>query len=315
MKCKEAQRFLTGLTSEPLAPDEVEEALRHVEKCEQCAHFVAFNDQVEAALSASPLLNPQLFGRVQGEIALSSRPVPIYSTWMRTFGGFNLMKKLTLTAASAAVLTIAGLGLISTSAQAMEPKAKFNSMRSAVLATAKSQTRGASVGGGIGSTMVQAGVSANGAWILVNGQLVQPDPSGTTRINVAGGRHVTVVTGHDLSSLTPAERAKAEQLLKMGQDASTVIKSHSGQSVQLKGSDGKTVTTKLKPLSLDLDPGHYREIAYGGNPDTLVLTPKSGEGQRYLVNLNSKSALPVFISVEKMQSGKWTPVRRAKIVI
>src|SRR5579862_3702915 len=227
MKCEEAQRFLTGLITESRTPDEVGEALRHVQACEECARFVAFNDQLEVALSAEPLLNPQLFGRIQGEIARSSRRSPIYTLWAQSIGGSERMKKLTLTAASAAALTIAGLGVMSVSAQAIEPKQKFNTMRSAVLA-AKSAPRGsAQVGGGIGSTYVQIGISSDGTWILVNGQLIQPDPSGTTRINAPGGGHVTITTTRDLSSLTPEERAKAERLLAMGLHAADSIREKS----------------------------------------------------------------------------------------
>ena len=211
------------------------------------------------------------------------------------------MRKLTLTAASAAVLTIAGIGVMS-SAQAVQPKAKFNSMRNAVMAKAQQ-----------GTTHVQVTASADGTWIVVNGQLVQPDPSGVTHITTPDGGHVTVTTTQDLSKLSPEQRAKVEAMLKNAHSSMGVLKTHSGQSVSLKGNDGRTITAKLKPLSLDLDASHYQGIAFGGNPDTLVLTPKGTEGRRYLVNLNPKSALPVFVSLEQKTSGKWTRVNQSKV--
>lgn len=269
MKCEDAQRFVTGLTFENPSPDVVEEARLHVLSCEECARFVAFNDQLEAVLGAEPSLDLPRFDQIRDGFVAAPRLHFPRPAWLRS----RLAKRITFSTAAATVLTLVGFGLFSNAARAEGPWQRFDTMRKAVLG-AKSRTLPVPRGGKV--------------WLLIDGKLVQPDPSGTTVVDGPNGTRLHIITTTDPD--------KQNSPLESG---------------------APSIRTGARPptLSLDLDPGSYRTIVFGANSDTLVLSPKRGVGQRFLVNLNPRSALPVQFTLEQKMSGEWRKVRQVEVVL
>lgn len=226
------------------------------------------------------------------------------------------MKKLILSTFSVAVLAALGIGLLARPAQATEPKAKFASMKNAVLASARHQSSDRHTV----EVHVEKGANGEiGSWMVVDGQLTEIQPGQSYTIDKGNAR--IVVGSNDLSSLSPEMRKRLEEAIQKARGNGQSGGHVESYSVNGQSTDRHTAQRmldkagiKLK-MSIDLNENHYKSIAFGGDPNTLVLMPKSGLNQRYVVKLDPKSSFPKNIALEQNQNGKWSQVRRSNVAL
>ncbi len=158
MNCEQAQTILidSGVdqksTKWPQTAS-LKAAIDHISHCEDCQVDAQFERQLGAWLETPVQPKPDIWNRIETQVS-----DPALKLWMNPNKQKETMKRNIITSSVAAATLMVGLGLISQSAMAATPKAKFIAMRKAVL-TAVTKTASKTVVGA--------------SWFVVDGQLVE----------------------------------------------------------------------------------------------------------------------------------------------
>jgi len=283
MKCEDAQRLIVGDNTDPKRFKR-EEALRHAETCRECGAFLEFDRRLTASLDVPVTYAPDhLLASIRHTVTIPE-PVPARS-WIsivRSPRRSLIMKRITVSAATAAILSAAFFGVISQSARASEPKAKFEGMKNALLATSH-------------KTTVVMGHSLKGV----------PGQSGTMHFKSSDSGD----GAYDFWFVQDGELKEASA--KQGSSADDQVMMINGKEIRLKRVDAAMSTGGH--MSLDLNAAHYKEIRFGLNENSLVLTPATLADTRFTVKLNPATSIPLEVTKEQLKNGKWTKTSQAAV--
>ena len=308
MNCKESRLLIAGLTGVDL-PDAL---AAHVEDCPACAGLLHADARLRSTLrSYAPLASPSVLGRVRAEIA-DSRPRSRFGLLRK-----STLMKITVPALSA-LLVATALVALPHPADAATPLATFAKMKRALLAQAKTMTQ-------LDVKLGKKPDGSVGTWVLVDGDLVEPGKDGSFH-STKDGKNITVMTSldhPDLSRFTPAQRAQIEKAIKdamrgKGTGGVEVVTNYVVDGKRVSEKEGKAALKKHGidlSISLDLDEGDYRTIAFGADRDHLVLSPKAAKDRRYVVALDPKTSLPKNVLLQRQDKGKWVLARRSNVTL
>ena len=304
MNCKEAQQQIAAL-SDDRVPDQL---AAHVRSCATCTDLLSADARFRAALRQScQELSPMVLSRIHQEIATPSR-----RSWLESLGGNTLMK-ITVPATAALALALAIMTMAPLSASAATPGATFAKMKKAVLAKAKQVDS-------LGIRIGKKDDGSIGTWVVVDGQLTEVPASGTYHTTV-DGKDVTVMTSTpDLSKLPPDVQAQVQKAL------ADAIKNGTGVMMKKFVVNGQEVDEETAHkllqeqgidlnISIDLNEGDYKSIAFGADRNHLVLSPKAAKDRKYVVTLDPKTELPSNVVLERLVKGQWVTAKQENVTI
>ncbi len=151
MNCEQAQTILIDPTVDEKSTTWIQ-ATDHISHCEECQVQAQFERHLGAWLDAPVQPKSDVWTRIEAKTT-----DPALELWMNSKHKKDTMKRNIITSSVAAATIMVGLGLISQSALAATPKAKFTAMKKVVMASVKQ-----------GALKQEIGVS----WFIVDGQLV-----------------------------------------------------------------------------------------------------------------------------------------------
>ena len=128
MNCEQAQMILIDSTVDHSSTRWID-ATNHISHCEECQVQAQFERQLGAWLDAPVQPKPDVWNRIVTETS-----DPALKLWRNPTTQKEKMKRNIITSSVAAATLMVGIGLISQSALAATPKAKFIAMKKAVLA-------------------------------------------------------------------------------------------------------------------------------------------------------------------------------------
>jgi hypothetical protein len=298
----------------------------HLSTCADCRQKVEFDRWLGDTFTEAPALNPEVLSRVRERASRPTRPGLLSKQLDQ---GASIMRKTIWTTATAAALAIGTFAILSTSAQATSPKAKFTAMKKA-LAARQERTM-------VSVTMTGDGTGQPKMKVMINGQLVDV-PAGVPFEYHDGNKKIIINSSTNLDDLTPEQRAQMEKIIQQGSKGGRVIISGpNGSSVsrtvivngrELKGKelddfmknkgikfsgrtgDGKTFIGV--GVDFTLDEKAYSNMKFGKDENTLFLTPRTRADVRYALAVDPKTNLPTTVTLQKSKAGKWTSVNSSK---
>ncbi len=181
MNCEQAQMILINPTVDSQSTKWIE-ATEHISHCEECQVQAQFERHIGAWLEVPVQPKPDVWSRIVTETS-----DPALKLWMNSKQKKDKMKRNIITSSVAAATIMVGFALISQSALAATPKAKFIAMKKVVLATVVRSDRG--------SLVVR-----DSSWFVVDGQLIeQVDNSMTFKPDESA----KLVQGHAIDPTKP----------------------------------------------------------------------------------------------------------------
>jgi hypothetical protein len=300
---------------------ESQEVNEHIATCAECRQQVEFDRWLEGNLGQEMALDPQVVARVE---ARASQPrTRAFLSFLTAPTGTSIMKKTIWTTAGAAALTLGILTVMSPSAEASTPSAKFSAMKKALKAK---QTR----------TMISLRVmsDANGkpkTMMLVNSQLVEMKEGVPFEYHDGNKKIIVNASGSGFDGLTPEQKEHIQKMIKdtksdgkprtsvnrriivngkelHGKEADEFMKAHGGSVKIRTGLNGKEARVDF---NFSLDEGAYSKMMFGSNENTLLLVPKSRGDVRYALALDPKTNLPSTVILQKSKAGNWTSVKKS----
>jgi len=231
------------------------------------------------------------------------------------------MKKTVWTTA-AAIALIVGITALSPVASAATAKSKFAAMKKALAAQQ-------------GKVSLQISTDLSGGKpktvAVINGHMVEIQDGvpfefhdGNTSVSISSSFH-----SEGMENLTPEQRAQMEKMIQeamanasQNSSATVIINGkvlHGEEAAEYMRKHGGGI--KITPNGLgtridfdfdfDFNEGAYSTMTFGGNENTLLLTPKKGTNTRYALVLDPKTNLPAKVTLQKSKAGKWTDVRNS----
>jgi hypothetical protein len=176
MNCEQAQTILIDSTVDQKSTTWID-ATAHISQCEECQVQAQFERHLGAWLDTSVQPNADVWSRIETQTS-----DPALKLWMNPTTQKEKMKRNIITSSVAAATIMVGLGLISQSALAATPKAKFIAMKKAVFATVVRSGK---------TSVVVRGTS----WFIVDGQLVELADDSFT---FTPSDNVKAVSGHPI---------------------------------------------------------------------------------------------------------------------
>ena len=278
MNCEQAQTILIDSGVDQKSTTWIE-ATNHISHCEECQVDAQFERQYGAWLKVPIQSGDDVWSRIEAQTS-----DPALKLWMNPTNQKDKMKRNIITSSVAAATIMVGFGLISQSAFASTPKAKFIAMKKAVLATV---------------------VKGDKAWTIRDGQLTEPVSDGKS-FKVRGG-----------PLAEPVQEGKSVEGYYLGPKPSNtapgtkVVKTPGVMA----GTAGSVVTRTVVgvPLRLDLNEAHYDSIRFGKDQNELVLTQKGKLNTRYIVKLDNKTSAPTYLALQMSEKGQWQVVQGRQV--
>ena len=300
MSCKESRLLIAGL-----ADDRVPEALAaHAETCPACAERLAWDARLRATLrSTAPVPTPAVLDRIRAEIASSgSLSLPRGRGWREGVRGFlkgKLRVGLALPlAAGAAALAV--LATLPRPAEAVTPLSVFNRMGRAVVAVTGRLTP-------LDLRTVRRADGSTAQIVSVAGRAIEPGPDGVVSLERARGKTADVRASEAPAASPSNSEAPRRAAAKQIAEAPSAAGAPTKDSTEIDGKLADRARSKAlerargsePTLRVDLDPAHYRSIAFGADRDHLVLVPKAPAGGRYVVEIDPRSGLPRSVHFQR----------------
>lgn len=299
MKCKDAEMLIAGLPSggSESLPAELKQ---HIGECNACESLLRLDAEVRTTLQ-SPVSPPlYLLGEIRAAITeTSTAPSSPWKKLLQRAGANSLVLKIAIPAV-AAVAVVAAVNPMLRPANAARPMEKFAQMRSAVLSGARN----------LSNVKLQENASPDGTietMMMVDSQVVKSGQSvqvfsASANIHVSNQRpgQQTIIQDTTNQGIHSSETTVTTYINGKQVDPGQVqsLLSHAGMSVG---------------INVDLNPADYQSISFGKNENTLVLSPKSDQSHRFVVQIDPKSNLPKSIVLERNQSESWVQVRQTNV--
>ena len=286
MKCEKAQQLLLG-TKDATAGSQISEAIDHARQCQACSELLSFDDRLAQALEFQPAVSPRVLANIRQAIAGPKAR----RSWIHSDRRSTIMQRIALSAASTALVIAATIGLLPRTAKASDPKKEFLSMKQAVLTRVVVAKPGGAPNATVRYLKSQRGAGTNtGIQYYKLGSPKDLASYAFLRWSVTDGKLVG----------TPAN---IEGSIESNQAAATA------QLVRAQ----RNVAEAQSKMMIDLDEHNYQSISFGNAAHTLVLTPKSNAGERYIVLIDSKSKMPQKVRLEQSKNGGWQVVRQSNV--
>jgi hypothetical protein len=297
MKCKEAQLLIAGLSGDAI-PDDLAE---HLGGCSACAELLSADIRLRSALR-TPTATPSFEFDMIREAA--TRPGQTQVIGLELLRRPKPIMRYTVTALAAS-LAVAALMAIPGRVQAAQPLATFTKMKQAVNSqVSKASQTNVIVG-------LQSSISKGKSWAVIDGQLIEI--TSTFEFQVPAGTHEVTVyeTTDDSGNTNPVIMLNTEQA--PGPRSVAIV---NGKAVSLSEIQKMMKSAHASfGMSVDLNASHYRQIAFGSDEHTLILTPRSGAAERTMVTLDANSDLPKAVVLEKQVNGKWVDIKKSNVTL
>ena len=279
MNCEQAQTILIDPGVDEKSTTWIQ-ATDHISHCEECQVQAQFERNLGAWLEDPVQPKADLWTRIKTQTS-----DPALQLWMNSKHKKDKMKRNIITSSVAAATIMVGFALISQSALASTPKAKFVAMKMAVLSTV---------------------VKGDKAWTIRDGQLVEyavQSPSHSGKPESVPGY---ILDSEPIKATAPGSKVVITPGVRAGSASESET---SGDQPAVK--DIKIV--QGYQLKLDLNEAHYASIRFGHDQNELVLTQNGKSNTRFVVKLDHKTSAPTYLTLQMSEKGKWQVVQGRQV--